>query len=274
MEINKIYNEDCFVTMNRMVNDECYVDNILTSPFYNTNKKSSNKSRLNDKMLSSGKFPYCRYDVHVDDMNNDEYIEYTIKLFNMYDKVLKPNGCVIYNLSYGSENSNCMFETVASIIQNTSFMIADTITWKKKTACPNNMSSNRLTRITEYIFVFCRKSESHTFIANKKVVSVRKTGQKNYENISNYIEAKNNDEQCPYNKATFSSELCLKLFDIYVPINKSSVIYDSFMGTGTTAVAAVKYGINYIGSEISENQCKWANERISKLLLNLQKDVI
>ena len=37
-QINTIYNEDCFETMKRM-EDGC-VDVILTSPFYNTNKKA------------------------------------------------------------------------------------------------------------------------------------------------------------------------------------------------------------------------------------------
>lgn len=45
----------------------------------------------------------------------------------------------------------------------------------------------------------------------------------------NFIEAKNNDGSCPY-KATYSTELCTKLLDIYAPIG--SVVYDPFIGTG------------------------------------------
>lgn len=41
MTINKIYNEDCFVTMNKMPIGLC--SNILTSPFYNTNKNKENQ---------------------------------------------------------------------------------------------------------------------------------------------------------------------------------------------------------------------------------------
>lgn len=38
------------------------------------------------------------------------------------------------------------------------------------------------------------------------------------------------------------------------------------MGTGTTAIGALKLGKNlkYIGSEISEKQCEYANMRILK----------
>ena len=38
------------------------------------------------------------------------------------------------------------------------------------------------------------------------------------------------------------------------------------MGTGTTAVACIKYGDDYIGSEISSNQCKFAEDRIHKFI--------
>jgi DNA modification methylase len=44
------------------------------------------------------------------------------------------------------------------------------------------------------------------------------------------------------------------------------------MGSGTTAVACKELGLSYIGSEISENQCKWAEERIAKAVFEPQLD--
>ena len=84
-----------------------------------------------------------------------------------------------------------------------------------------------------------------------------------YENVYNFIEAKNNDESCPYNKATFSTELVKKLLQMYATDN-TKTIYDPFMGSGTTAVACQEMGYDCIGSEISENQCKWAKERLTR----------
>ena len=83
----------------------------------------------------------------------------------------------------------------------------------------------------------------------------------------NYIEAKNNDGSCPYNKATYSSDLCKKLLNIYCP--KSGLVYDPFIGTGTTAVACKELGFSCMGSEISENQVKFSIERIEKKFGNL-----
>ena len=257
MEINKIFNEDCFDTMMGKI-DKNSVNCILTSPPYNTGRAStSERSRGNHE---------GKYDVHLDTMTVEEYIEWTNKLFNEFDKILAKDGVILYNVSYGSDctvntNSvNLIWLTIASIIQNTPFTAADRITWKKKSALPNNVSSNKLTRITEDVFVFCRDEEYKTFQCNKQVKSISRTGQKYYENVFNFIDAKNNDGSCALNKATYSTELCEKLLGIYC--RKEDVIYDPFMGTGTTAVAAQRLGMNYIGSEISEGQVEFASNRL------------
>lgn len=258
----KIYNEDCFDTMARM--DDGIVDIVLTSPFYNTNKKAGKKRTLLNTTVSQNDYDYVRYDIHIDDMSNDEYSDFTVKLFENFNRILSKNGCILYNISYGSENTECMFLAINSILTRTNFTIADTIIWKKSTAMPNSSSPNKLTRITEFVFVFCRKSELKSFNCNKRVKSYRATGQAMYENIYNFIEAKNNDGSCPYNKATYSTELCEKLLNIYA-VYDDTVVYDPFMGSGTTAVACKKMGFNCIGSEISENQVKWAVNRLDEV---------
>lgn len=258
MEINKIYNEDCLITINNMIKNNIKVDNIITSPFYNTCRGSKFHNSEHARETHQG-----RYDIHLDNMTDEEYIEFTLRLFDGYDKILKKDGCILYNISYGSENTHLMWLVIADIIKNTNFTIADDIIWKKKSALPNNVSKNKLTRIVEHVFVFCRKNEFKTFNANKSVTSVRKTGQKMYENIFNFIEAKNNDGSNKLNKATFSTDLILKLLNIYV--KKDALVYDSFMGTGTTAKACKIYGCNYIGSELSKDQCEFAVSEINKI---------
>lgn len=262
MEINKIYNEDCFLTMTKMKDAKLSVDTILTSPFYNTNKKAGSSRTLKNTTVKEGQYNYVRYDVHIDDMTNDEYCEYTVNLFNKFDEVLAEDGVVLYNLSYGSQNTDGMFRAVNDVIMETNFTLADTIIWKKSNAFPNSSSPNKLTRIVEYVFVFVRKSEFMTFNSNKEITSVRETGQRMYENITNFIDARNNDGACPYNKATYSSELCVKLLKIYAPNN--SLVFDPFMGSGTTAVACKELGLSFIGSEISVNQCEWAEDRLER----------
>ena len=247
MELDKIYNEDCLKTMESL----CDIDCVLTSPPYNTSRKGATD-------LSTHQ---CRYEAYDDTMTDEEYIDWTIKLFNGFDKILKPNGSVLYNMSYSSENTWLLWNLIADIQRKTNFTVADCIIWKKKSALPNNVSKNKLTRICEFVFVFCRKNEFSTFNCYKDVTSIReKTGQTMYENVFNFIEAPNNDENCPIHKAAYSTLLCRKLLSLYSSIG--GVIYDPFIGTGTTAIACHKEKRHYIGSEISERYCEWAKKRI------------
>ena len=257
-----IYNEDCLVTMKRF--DDKSISMVVTSPPYGNSR--------NVKTELSRQQHTARYDVYTEFKTQEEYRDFTLSLFNEFSRILKPNGTVIYNINYGSDAQHSASELIlnmASIVSNTEFTIADIIVWKKKSALPNNVSPNRLTRIFEFVFVLCRKSELKTYIANKAVLSISKKNQKIYDNIFNYIEAPNNDGANPLNKATYSSELIYKLMSIYGG-EDSGIVYDPFMGTGTTAIGVMKFNKEYnkhyecYGSELSEQQCEFANNRINE----------
>lgn len=61
------------------------------------------------------------------------------------------------------------------------------------------------------------------------------------------------------NLATFSTSFVEQLLDRYVYTN-DMLVYDSFMGTGTTAVACKRRGLRYVGSELSTAQVEFANK--------------
>ena len=248
-EVNKIYNEDCMKTMEELRD----VDVVITSPPYNTSRKGSSLDAA-DVNIRYDEFDACR--------PNEEYIAWTNDIFNAFDKTLKPNGCILYNLSYSSENIALMWLTVASVMQNTPFTIADCIIWKKKSAAPNSESTNKLTRICEFVFVFCRKTELSTFNCYKEKGVQRPNGQQHYKNYFNFLEAPNNDEVCPIHKATYSTILCRKLMLLYS--KEGDTIYDPFMGTGTTAIACIREKRNYVGSELSPRYIDWAEKRIKR----------
>jgi len=247
MKLNVFYNEDCFVTINKI--GENVVDCVLTSPPYNmTNRKGG----------YADKQP--RYDEYQDWKSEEEYNEWTSNLFNELDKPLVKNGVILYNFSYSIENPGLPYTMVASIINNTPFTIVDTIIWKKSNSIPHPASYNRLNRIVEFVYVFARKKEVKTFNCYKNVVKISPKGQKYYEIIDNFITAKNNDESTSLNKATYSTEFCEKLLRVYSKEN--DLIYDPFMGTGTTGVASKILNRNFIGSEISEQQVEYSISRL------------
>lgn len=251
----KIFNEDCMTTMQRMIRGGySEVDVILTSPPYNTSKQRGTWSKEQK----------THYDIKsVDAMTDEEYVNWSVSLFDNFDKILKQNGVVLYNISYSTSKPYLLYEVVYEIIKQTNFAVADTIAWKKSNALPNNMSANRLTRVWEFVFVLARKSELKSFYMNKEVLSVRSNGIKQYTCINNLIEAKNNDGSCKLNKATYSSDLCEQLLNIYAPLK--GVVYDPFNGTGTTGVACARKDMKwYFGSELSADQCAYSKERIDR----------
>ena len=275
----KIINGDCLRGMETM--GEQSVDVVLTSPPYNTNKKAGKSGTL--ASVKSGKhYSHIRYDEYVDTKTNEEYVGFTCDLFNAFDRILKKDGCVLYNINDGANNTDCLILTLYGIITKTPFALADIVSWNKASAIPNNVSHNRLTRMFEPVFVFARRSELMTFKANKKVVSVRPNGQKMYENITNILHARNNDGPCALNKATYSTELCRKLLGIYLPSDACAgecvcgcggggrCVFDPFSGSGTTANACKELGVDFIGCELSAKQCEFAKKRVEDLMTEVE----
>ena len=258
----RIYNMDCREAIKRI--DDHSIDLVLTSPPYATTPHISPERGRVLKDSNAKGYPWLRYDVYMDNLTNEQFVEWQVKLFNDIDRILKPNGSILYNISYSANNTTGWIDTVHGIVHNTPFTMADKIVWKKKAALPNNHSHVQLTRICEDVFVFCRKCETKTFHTNKKIVSYRETGQANYENIFAFIEAENNDGSQDLNKATFSTSFAEQLLRIYARLPKTGggVVFDPFIGTGTTACACRGLGIDCIGSEISQAQCDYAYKRL------------
>jgi DNA modification methylase len=261
MELNKIWNESNDVTMKEHI-DEKSIDVILTSPPYNNSRNRDDEIEgsydPNDKNCIGGY--HKRYDIYEDMRTTEEYCDWIVSIFNLFDKILKNNGTVLWNTSYQAENNECaVWLSIADIIRKTNFCVVDHMIWKKKTTLPITQK-NKLSKLCEDVFIFARKDEWLDFNTNKIYLKSSDTGQKYYAPIYNIIEAKNNDELCPYNKATFSTDFVKKLLKIYAP--KNGVVYDPFMGSGTTALACKQMGLSYIGSELSPNQCEWAENRI------------
>lgn len=253
LQLNKIYNEDCFDTMKKM--DDKSVNLILTSPPYNMTKRKG------------GYADTGRYDVYNDWKTEEEYLKFTTDLFNEFGRVVVDNGVVLYNFGYSIENPALPYKLVAEIVEKTSWRLVDTICWKKSSGLPFPANKCRLSRTWEFIFVFAKDGMTNDYFVNKGIASVSEKTKQTYYNVYyNFIEANNNDGKTnKLNQATFSSDLVLKLLNLYA--DKDFVVYDPFMGTGTTAVGCLKSErpLNYIGSEISEKQVEYSIDRIDKI---------
>lgn len=253
VELNKIYNEDCLQTMARMGSGS--VDVVFTSPPYNKSRQSTGTHKEVD---------YNKHYIGFDDnMPMEKYIDWLLSVMKELSRVVKEHGVILWNMSYGSETieqANQMYLFLSRVLQETDLCVADTIVWHKKSAVPNNVSPNKLTRICEFVYVFVHKDHFDDYETGKKFTSTRPSGQNNHENLFNFIQAPNNNEVCEFHKAAFSIELVGKLLNMYK--RGHGVVYDPFMGTGTTAIACIRLEHDYIGSEIVKEYHDWAENRI------------
>lgn len=242
----KIFNRKCqdFMKMFAERNGK-QIDLVITSPPYNT----SGTDR--------------RYDVYEDAMTDEQYIAQSVEWFELLDGCMNDDGVIVYNISYSCEKPDLMYLVIADIIRKTNWRVIETIPWKKSSAMPNTSHANRLTRICELVFVFCKKGHEDTFKCNKAVSSMRGDNAVYSSKLYNFIEAKNNDGPCELNGATYSTDFVKACLELYaVP---GYVVYDPFMGSGTTAVACEEWGYDWVGTELSPQQIDYAYKRIEEV---------
>lgn len=233
---NKIFNENNIDTMIRISDGS--ISGIITSPPYNITSKRK------DVYYNNG---YS----NIDGLSEDDYLRVRVDEFVQFSRILENTGVICYNISYHNENPILPTLLISKIHKETDLTVADIITWKKSTSIPFQTSPTKLSRICELVYVIVKKEFLHEFKTNKEISKINeKTGQKFYKNYTNLIEAKNNDSIKCKLKASFSEDFVTKLLDIY--FHEGSLIYDPFMGIGTTARACKKSSRNYIGSELDK----------------------
>lgn len=234
--INQIFNEDNLSTMIRIPDNT--ISGIITSPPYNITTKRK------DIYYNNG---YSNND----NLSQEEYLEVRTNEFKEFSRIISDKGVICYNISYHNENPILPTLLISKIHNETDLTVADIITWKKSNAIPFQTSPTKLSRLCELVYVIVKKEHLHDFITNKEISTINeKTKQKFYKNYVNIIEAKNNDGIKCKLKASYSEEFVEKLMNIYFP--EESLIYDPFIGIGTTARACSKNNRNYLGSELDK----------------------
>ena len=241
--INQIHNENCLETMNRMPAD--FIDLTVTSP------------------------PY-------DDLREYEGYSFEFELIAQeLFRITKKTGALVWVVGDETVNGS---ESGTSFKQALKFMeigfkLHDTMIYKKNSstfsARPN---SSRYTQIFEYMFIFAKDKPTANLICDKQNKwaghkdwsgkmknAVREYGARS--NIWEYVTSFNGVRH----PAPFPEKLAQD--HILTWSNVGDLVYDPFMGSGTTAKMAALNGRNYIGSEISQNYCEIAHNRIPQVLL-------
>lgn len=233
METNIIYNEDCLETLAKMKDNS--IDLIVTSPPYNKGLYWKDKKI---GRTSSWEVTGIDYDSYQDSMSHDDYVDWQKKIISECIRVLKPSGSLFYN-----HKDILVGGCIVSPSYVYDFNVHQQIIWDR---CSSPMlDSHYFLPITEYIY-WIVKDKKEFFFDKSKSVFKSTIWRMN-------VDKNPHPAPFPYVMAANIISCCSKEGDI---------VYDPFMGSGTTALACVRLGRHYIGSEISEKYVSMANEKI------------
>jgi len=225
--LNQIVNIDCREGMKELP-DGC-VDLVLTDPPFNSEKKMGSSFRPGSK----NKINPLEWFIY-DNMSGRAYSNwFSIRLKELY-RITK-SGCHIYIFSNWRSLRNIM-----DLLEMNFFSINDLIVWDK-----NQFGIGFYYRPQIEFIIFASKNKP------------RKLNNQNTSNIFRIKRVSNKDMNTLVQKPV---ELIEKIINI--TSSQLDLILDPFMGSGTTAIAAIRTGRNFIGMEISQAYVEIANKRI------------
>lgn len=236
--INEIFNESCLSTLARLPDER--VDLVITSPPYNMNLRIRDGkycSRQITKEFST------KYDGFSDNMPIEEYFDFHLRVIK---ELLRVAPVVFYNVQIVTGSKRAVFKLLGELNE----YVKDIIVWDKENAQPA-MSEGVLNRQYELIIVF----------AKRDAIS-RKFNYCNFERgtLNDVWRIKRGKKVTNLHGATFPEELVEKILTNFS--RERDVVYDPFMGTGTTAVVCKKMNRCFIGSEIIISYVEVAKERL------------
>ena len=268
VELNNIYHEDCKDFMRKLSSNNLNIDVIVTSPPYNLNKA---------------------YGLYKDNKERKKYLIWLCEIAELSYSILKDNGSFFLNIGGAPSDPVLPFEVVQQF-KDAKYQLQNTIHWIKsisfekadvgKTNTLKDYSIGHfkpipgeryLTDLHEYIFHFTKTGNVKL---DKRAIGVPYQDKSNIGRWKSATEDKRDRGNVwfiPYSTiqesrphpAVFPEKLpylCIKLHGI----KKDMIVYDPFIGIGTTALACIYLGVNYLGTEIDSQYIKVAQEDIEK----------
>jgi site-specific DNA-methyltransferase (adenine-specific) len=271
IKINQIYQEDCVPFMKKMRNVNISVDVIVTSPPYNVNKE---------------------YGIYKDNKTSGEYLDWLQSVAETSQSILKDDGSFFLNI--GSRTAEPLLPfSVAERFEKTGYVLQNTIHWIKSVSIDredigkNNgfhgnenvsighfspiVSERYMNPLQEYIFHFTKTGNVKIDKLRAGVTYQDKTNIGRWKSAVRDKRDRGNVWLMPHatiqegrpHPAVFPVKLPQRCIELH-GIKRNMLVYDPFMGIGTTALACIRLKVNYIGTEIDPQYIKIAHEQISE----------
>jgi modification methylase len=279
--VNRFNRADCLEFV-KTLPDNC-LDAVVTSPPYNmlNHKKYESTFNINKhdkdyhekKRWEDGRLPF-RIDEHNTYDSFCDGLPYSVYCNNQYTllkeciRALKPDGAIFYNIKLRMYDG--VLDRLPTIFRE-DIPIRQIIRWVKPITISFHLT--HWLRASENIYLIL-KPESTFILKDKETALMMDTWC--------FLVQQENVTQHP---AIFPRKLvsnCLQAFD---PVSETSptgkrLVFDPYMGSGTTAIVAYNKGFDFIGTEISQEYIRKSqirfenNAKISEDILDSENSQI
>jgi site-specific DNA-methyltransferase (adenine-specific) len=228
LELNRIYNMDCLEGMKEI--EDGSIDLVITDPPYLMNHTSGSQTNCSMKEKWQG---------HLKAADVTANMENTIRFSEWLPEVMRVLGNPGH--TYIFTNDKNIQELLNESI-NVGFKLHNILVWKKNNSTPNRW--------------YMKSCEFVIFLHKGTSFPIKNTGSNQFLEYDNILgNLKNHPTEKP-----------LKLIKNFIAnsCQKEHIVFDPFMGSGTTAEAAICTGRQFIGFEKEKTYFDVAETRIKK----------
>lgn len=221
--------------------------------------------------------PYNVSKEYDDDLSLKEYLNMLRNVFSETYRVLINGGRACVNVAnLGRKPYIPLSDYISQMMEDIGFYMRGEIIWNKGAGAGVSMAwgswlsaSNPVLRdVHEYILVFSKGSFRRKKMKNQENSIEKEQFMEWTKSVwtMNTESAKKIGHPAP-----FPVELPYRLIQLYT--YKNDVILDPFMGSGSTAIAAIKSDRDYIGYDIDPEYVKLAENRIAPIKNQIRMDI-
>jgi len=232
MDKYKIFNEDCYSYISQI--PDLSIDLILTDPPYNLSRYSTGNIKLN-----------WRKDINNDLAEWDKTIFDPAELVDDFIRILKPTGNIFAFTSYNLLGRwHQVFDPKFDTFQ---YMV-----WHKINPVPKIRRAGFLNSCE---LIICVWNKGHTWNFS------------NQKEMHNFIESPICMGRERIKDPMHPTQKPIKVLSHIIKIasNPGDLVFDPFMGVGSTGVAALNLGREFLGFEIDDKYFKAAEEILKRI---------
>ena len=205
-----------------------------------------------------------------EDFTLEEYLDFLKRVWREVHRVLVPGGRACVNVANLGRKPYIPFHAyIARDMVDLGFLMRGEIIWDKGASAAASTAwgswrspANPTLRDThEYILVFSKGTFSRPKPDGREITISREEFLEFTKSVWTFPAESAKKVGHP---APFPVELPYRLLQLYT--YEGEVVLDPFMGSGQTALAALKAGRSYVGYEIDENYVRLADRRIRSFL--------